>query len=459
MARVHTTAFNETDCIGDCYEPINNSLANLDTAVQSVSSSLGGFRNKVINGNFDIWQRRTSYTGNISTSIVYPAADRWRVFAGVPAANNPIGTYVVERRGSLTAELQRFQANYFQRLTTNISTFGTTPMTSYYGNASIVPGIQNIENAANVLGKTMTVSFWARASTANCKLLSETQIFSNNSSSGTDFWTPTICKVFTVGTAWQKFTHTYTMPTYGTVVATAYDPSGKNVENPTYTPIGSSNMPPLKDWLYQVDFKTMWSRGSNNQHGNHPNRPEGYPDPLSENDFQALLASAESRKQGWIDIAQVQLEEGSFATPFEQRPIGTELALCQRYYEKSYSLDIVPGTPASPAETWNSPAWIGAFLKVKGYTQITTDGLYQGLLGMAEFKVTKRSIPTATVFSPYSGATSKTAILTGGANTYLEDLDAATAASETNILFWPTAPIGSSVARASHTHWVVDAEL
>jgi hypothetical protein len=321
------------------------------------------FRNKVINGNFDIWQRRTTYTGNISTSIVYPAADRWRVFAGVPAANNPIGTYVVERRGSLTAELQRFQANYFQRLTTNISTFGTTPMTSYYGNASIVPGIQNIENAANVLGKTMTVSFWARASTANCKLLSETQIFSNNSSSGTDFWTPTICKVFTVGTAWQKFTHTYTMPTYGRVIATAYDPSGKNVENPTYTPIGSSNMPPLKDWLYQVDFKTMWSRGSNNQHGNHPNRPEGYPDPLSENDFQALLASAESRKQGWIDIAQVQLEEGSFATPFEQRPIGTELALCQRYYFEASTTTaslLTRSTRVNP--TQNTNTWSHTFI-------------------------------------------------------------------------------------------------
>jgi hypothetical protein len=35
----------------------------------------------------------------------------------------------------------------------------------------------------------------------------------------------------------------------------------------------------------------------------------------------------------FLDIAMVQLEEGSIATPFEQRPIGTELALCQRYYQ------------------------------------------------------------------------------------------------------------------------------
>lgn len=49
MARVHTTAFNETDCIGDCYEPINNSLDNLDTAVQNISGNvtelLGGIHN------------------------------------------------------------------------------------------------------------------------------------------------------------------------------------------------------------------------------------------------------------------------------------------------------------------------------------------------------------------------------------------------------------------------------
>ena len=36
-------------------------------------------------------------------------------------------------------------------------------------------------------------------------------------------------------------------------------------------------------------------------------------------------------------IGNVQLEEGSVATPFEQRPYGLELSLCQRYYESSYS--------------------------------------------------------------------------------------------------------------------------
>ena len=43
-------------------------------------------------------------------------------------------------------------------------------------------------------------------------------------------------------------------------------------------------------------------------------------------------------------VTGVQLETGSVATPFERRPYGTELMLCQRYYEKSYNIATVPGT-------------------------------------------------------------------------------------------------------------------
>ena len=47
----------------------------------------------------------------------------------------------------------------------------------------------------------------------------------------------------------------------------------------------------------------------------------------------------------YIKYYNIQLEEGSIATPFEQRPIGLELALCQRYYQKRAMY--VGATPSS----------------------------------------------------------------------------------------------------------------
>jgi hypothetical protein len=45
----------------------------------------------------------------------------------------------------------------------------------------------------------------------------------------------------------------------------------------------------------------------------------------------------------YYEITGVQLEQNYQATPFEQRPIGVELALCQRYYWKSYPQDKYAG--------------------------------------------------------------------------------------------------------------------
>jgi hypothetical protein len=39
----------------------------------------------------------------------------------------------------------------------------------------------------------------------------------------------------------------------------------------------------------------------------------------------------------YFDVTGVQLEKGTVATPFEVRPFATELALCQRYYHRTYN--------------------------------------------------------------------------------------------------------------------------
>lgn len=48
-----------------------------------------------------------------------------------------------------------------------------------------------------------------------------------------------------------------------------------------------------------------------------------------------------------FDITGVQLEVGEVATPFEHRPIGTELALCQRYFHEIGAQFATPGFVSS----------------------------------------------------------------------------------------------------------------
>lgn len=59
--------------------------------------------------------------------------------------------------------------------------------------------------------------------------------------------------------------------------------------------------------------------------------------------FLALQFDMPASWTGHVDLANVQLEAGPSATPFERRPIGIERLLCQRYCQKSYNPDTPPG--------------------------------------------------------------------------------------------------------------------
>tara|TARA_R100000951_G_C2635857_1_gene179280 strand:- start:237 stop:1226 length:990 start_codon:yes stop_codon:yes gene_type:complete len=108
---------------------------------------------------------------------------------------------------------------------------------------------------------------------------------------------------------------------------------------------------------------------------------------------------------GQIDLAQVQLEVGETATPFEHRSFGDELARCQRYYYFSgFGGDIHPGDSDAAAAV----DYEGRVMAVHiGSNRHTFFG---------NFPVFLRAIPTLTFYSPHDGASANAENYSGGGN-------------------------------------------
>jgi hypothetical protein len=237
-------------------------LAELATAYAGGNGL--SFRNKIINGNFDIWQRGTSFTADGY------GADRW----------------INSRSGSTsTMSRQAFplgqadvpgEPEYFCRMAVG----------SVAGAGNFVFLDQRIESVRTFAGQDVTISFWAKADAARSIAVEMTQNFSSPSGGSGIVNGIGVTKV-AIGTTWQKVVVKTTVPSI----------SGKT--------IGTAG----NDYLRLV----IWLDAGSN--------------------FNARTDSL-GHQSGTFDIAQVQVEAGSVATPFERRPYGTELALCQRYYYK-----------------------------------------------------------------------------------------------------------------------------
>lgn len=141
---------------------------------------------------------------------------------------------------------------------------------------------QAIENVRVLSGTTVTVSFWAKADSPKDISLEARQNFG---SGGSATVTGIGVTKLSLTTAWQKFTVTIDIPSI----------SGKTAGSGSYTA-----------------FRLWFGAGSDS---------DAFTDGLG-------------NQAGTFNIAQVQVEKGATATPFELRTYAEELALCQRYFFK-----------------------------------------------------------------------------------------------------------------------------
>jgi len=139
-------------------------------------------------------------------------------------------------------------------------------------------------------------------------------------------------------------------------------------------------------------------------------------------------------------LTQVQLEVGSIATDFEFRPFGEELALCQRYFEKSYSYEDKPGT-----------------VTTNGFWSNYLTGLPVGAHSMAQvvrFAVQKPSATyTVTAYSQVTGTSGK--LRDGGVPGDITPILDAKGSGGFRIYAVGTSSSGIDISG----HWVCDAEI
>jgi hypothetical protein len=135
-------------------------------------------------------------------------------------------------------------------------------------------------------------------------------------------------------------------------------------------------------------------------------------------------------------ITGVQLEAGSVASPFERRDYGRELIMCQRYYEKSYDIAVVPGTP-------NNFSGASAFVPYATGTNYTNLPVI--------FKQTKRATPTCVIYNPTTGA--------AGSMSNNGSVSAATNASLGESGFFITNTGAAAVGFYAYAHYTASAEL
>lgn len=222
-------------------------------------------KNAIINGNFSVNQRNFTSTTTPTTF----GHDRWRLRSAGGTA-----TYSTQAFTAGTAPVAGYEGTNFARLVTS----GQSTVNDY---AAIE---QPIEDVRTFAGQTVTVSFWAKASTGTPNIGLSLQQYFGSGGSATNYTSPA---VKTITSSWARYSFNVTVPSV----------AGKTITTSTN----------LSLWLETSVGTSISAAG-----------------------FAAV-----GIQNVTIDIWGVQVESGSTATAF-QTATGTiqgELAACQRYYQ------------------------------------------------------------------------------------------------------------------------------
>lgn len=253
-----------------------------------IATLITNFDNAIINGNFDIWQRGTSFT---SVSSGY-TADRWIYLQG-------LGTGVVDISRS-----------------TDVPTFAESDTWSDYSllidcttsEAAIAAGeYSNLQHRIegyrfrNIAQRGFTYSFWVKATKTGVYGIS----FKNSADRSCVF-------EYTINASdtWEKkIINVPASPSAGTW---DYD-NGIGLTVEYSLAIGST---------YHTATTDQWITGLYSSTSNQVNGLDS-----SSNNFR---------------LAQVQIEPGNVAHRFQVRDFAEELYLCKRYYQKTFIYGTAP---------------------------------------------------------------------------------------------------------------------
>jgi hypothetical protein len=181
-------------------EPDNSSLVKngaadirtlgdaIDTSVWNIGFGQAG-KNKIINGDFGIWQRGTS---GFALGGAYNA-DRFAFYTGT--STNKAVTQQTFTPG--TAPVAGYESQFFWRFAESVATVADTNV--FY---------QKVENVRSFAGQTVTLSFYAKSTTTSSTITPQlSQVFGGGGSATVD----NTGSAISLTTSWARYSATFSL--------------------------------------------------------------------------------------------------------------------------------------------------------------------------------------------------------------------------------------------------------